>query len=315
MSKINVLILFLIFLLLENTYAQQDAQFTQYMYNTISVNPAYAGSRDAINITGLYRNQWVGIGGAPVTQTLNVHSPIGVSNKVGLGLSIVNDKIGPTQETYLDIDFSYTINTSETGQLAFGVKAGGHLLDVNFNDLNQYTNTDILLDASIDKKFSPNIGIGIYYHTEKLYLGVSAPNLLETQHFDESNNDSRASSFLAEERINYYFITGYVFNITENLRLKPAALMKAVVGSPLQVDLSANFLYNEKFTLGAAYRWSAALSLLAGFQVNDNIMMGFAYDWETTALGNTQFNAGSYEFFLRYEIFKQEEKILYPRFF
>ncbi|WP_103866919.1 type IX secretion system membrane protein PorP/SprF [Aquimarina sp. I32.4] len=295
--------------------AQQDAQYTQYMYNTISVNPAYAGSRDAINITGVYRNQWVGIGGAPVTQTLSVHSPIGKSNKVGLGMSIINDKIGPTQETYFDIDFSYTIDTSVDGQLAFGVKAGGHLLNVNFNDLNQYTNTDVLLNTNVDNKFAPNFGVGLYYHTEKLYLGISAPNLLETQHFDESNTENRASSFLAEERINYYLIGGYVFDLNENIKLKPAMLLKGVAGAPLQVDISANTLINKKITLGAAYRWNAAVSILAGFQVSDAIMLGFAYDWETTALGNTEFNSGSYEFFLRYEIFERNDRIIYPRFF
>ncbi len=316
MNKAYLIALILFILTLTKVEAQQDAQYTQYMYNTISVNPAYAGSREAISITGLYRNQWVGIDGAPVTQTLNVHSPIGESNKIGLGLSIVNDKIGPTQETYFDIDFSYTINTSATGKLAFGVKAGGHLLDVNFQDLNQYTNTDILLNTNVDNKFSPNVGVGIYYHTEKLYLGVSAPNLLETQHFDESGGDnSSALSFLAEERINFYLIGGYVFDINESLKLKPAVLFKGVSGAPLQADISANFLFKDKFTLGAAYRWSAALSVLTGFQVSDEIMLGFAYDWETTALGNTEFNAGSFEFFLRYEIFKKTERILYPRFF
>ncbi len=309
------IILILLTIIANKISAQQDAQYTQYMYNTISVNPAYAGSRDAISITGLYRNQWVGIGGAPVTQTLNIHSPIGASNKVGLGLSIVNDKIGPTQETYFDIDFSYTISTSDIGQLAFGAKAGGHLLDVNFQDLNQYTNTDILLDTNIDNKFSPNIGVGVYYHTEKIYLGISAPNLLETQHFNESGSGNRASSFLAEERINYYLITGYVFDLDENIKFKPSALLKGVAGAPLQLDVSVNFLLQDKLTLGLAYRWSAALSALVGFQISNNLMMGFAYDWETTALGNTEFNAGSYEFFLRYEIFKKREKVLYPRFF
>ncbi|MEW7280176.1 type IX secretion system membrane protein PorP/SprF [Aquimarina sp. 2201CG1-2-11] len=313
--KKNYILTILLIILTNVSFGQQDAQYTQYMYNTISINPAYAGSRDAISITGLYRNQWVGIGGAPVTQTLNVHSPIGTSNKVGLGVSIVNDKIGPTQETFLDVDFSYTINTSVEGQLAFGVKAGGHLLDVNFNDLNQYTNSDVLLDTNIDNKFSPNIGIGSYYHTDKFYVGFSAPNLLQTQHFDESSTNNIASSFLAKERINYYLIGGYVFNINENLKLKPATLIKGVGGAPLQVDVSANVLFKEKLTLGLAYRWSAAASFLAGFQVSDTIMLGFAYDWETTELGNTEFNAGSYEFVLRYEIFKKQEKVLYPRFF
>ncbi|WP_108868923.1 type IX secretion system membrane protein PorP/SprF [Aquimarina aquimarini] len=315
MQRTYYIMVILLSLVVAEVCAQQDAQYTQYMYNTISVNPAYAGSRDAINITGVYRNQWVGIGGAPVTQTLSVHSPIGKSNKVGLGMSIINDKIGPTQETYFDIDFSYTIDTSVDGQLAFGVKAGGHLLNVNFNDLNQYTNTDVLLNTNVDNKFAPNFGVGLYYHTEKLYLGISAPNLLETQHFDESNTENRASSFLAEERINYYLIGGYVFDLNENIKLKPAMLLKGVAGAPLQVDISANTLINEKITLGAAYRWNAAVSILAGFQVSDAIMLGFAYDWETTALGNTEFNSGSYEFFLRYEIFERNDRIIYPRFF
>ncbi|WP_299903089.1 type IX secretion system membrane protein PorP/SprF [uncultured Aquimarina sp.] len=313
----NIYLLFILVIVIANNgFGQQDAQYTQYIYNTISVNPAYAGSRDAISITGLYRNQWVGIGGAPVTQTLNIHSPLGKNNKVGLGLSIVNDKIGPTQETYFDIDFSYTLNTSNNGQLAFGLKAGGHLLDVNFDELNQYTNTDILLDNNIDNKFSPNVGVGLYYHTEKFYLGLSAPNLLQTKHFDESLREgAEASSFLAAERINYYLIGGYVFDINETTKFKPATLLKAVAGAPLQIDVSVNFLFYDKLTLGLGYRWSAALSAIAGFQVSDNLMMGFAYDWETTALGNTEFNAGSYEFVLRYEIFKRKEKIIYPRFF
>ncbi|KZS41574.1 hypothetical protein AWE51_21445 [Aquimarina aggregata] len=314
MNKIYILVLLLI-ITTKEILAQQDAQYTQYMYNTLSVNPAYAGSRDAISITGLYRNQWVGIGGAPVTQTLNIHSPIGPSEKVGLGFSIVNDKIGPTQETYIDIDFSYTLNTSEEGQLALGIKAGGHLLDVNFDELNRFTNSDILLDTNIDNKFSPNVGVGIYYHTEKFYLGISAPNLLQTKHFNESSNENLASSFLATERINYYLISGYVFELNENLKFKPATLFKVVGGAPLQVDVSANFLYREKLTLGLAYRWSSALSALVGFQIADNLMLGFAYDWETTGLGNTEFNSGSYEFILRYEIFKKREKVVYPRFF
>nr|WP_255452835.1 type IX secretion system membrane protein PorP/SprF [Aquimarina sp. RZ0] len=315
MPKKYVLMVILLVQVSGEICAQQDAQYTQYMYNTISVNPAYAGSRDAISITGLYRNQWVGIGGAPVTQTLNIHTPIGPSNKVGLGFSMVNDKIGPTQETYFDIDFSYILDISEGSQLALGIKAGGHLLDVNFDRLNQYTNADILLDANIDRKFSPNVGIGAYYHTEKGYIGISAPNLLETKHFNESSSDDTASSFLAAERINYYVMGGYVFMINESLQFKPAILGKVVSGSPLQLDASANFLLYDKLTFGAAYRWSAALSALVGFQVSEGLMFGFAYDWETSALGNTEFNAGSYEFFLRYEIFKKNERVMYPRFF
>ncbi|MDY8136902.1 type IX secretion system membrane protein PorP/SprF [Aquimarina sp. 2201CG5-10] len=297
------------------TYSQQDAQYTQYMYNTISINPAYAGSRKTTSITGLYRNQWVGIEGAPDTQTINIHSPIGEKQKVGLGLSIINDKIGPSQETYFNVDFSYTLKASEKGKLSLGIKAGGHLLDVDFNRLNQYSTSDILLDTNIDNKFSPNVGIGFYYYTQNFYLGLSAPNLLETKHFNESSNDNTASSFLAAERVNYYLILGQVFDLNHHLKFKPAILGKAVSGAPVQVDVSANFLMYDKLTLGLAYRWDSALSAQAGFQISKSMLLGFAYDWETTALGNTEFNSGTYEFFLRFDIFKKEASIFYPRFF
>ncbi|WP_271770071.1 PorP/SprF family type IX secretion system membrane protein [Aquimarina algiphila] len=297
--------------------AQQDAQYTQYMYNTISVNPAYAGSRGVLSIMGLHRSQWVGLDGAPRTQTLTLNTPIGDSERLGLGLSIVNDEIGPTDETYFDIDFSYTIPTSDTGKLSFGIKAGGHLLNVDFQRLTQFNGNDALFENNIDNKFSPNVGAGVYYHTDRFYVGLSAPNLLETDHFDESTTDSNSTavSFLAEERINYYLIAGHVFDINQDVKFKPAVLTKLVFGAPLQVDLSANFLLYDRLTLGAAYRWSAAVTGTIGFQISDSMMIGFAYDRETTQLGQTQFNDGSYEVMLRFELFKKYNRMLTPRFF
>ncbi len=297
--------------------AQQDAQYTQYMYNTISVNPAYAGSRGVLSIMGLHRSQWVGLDGAPRTQTLTVNTPIGGNERLGLGVSIVNDEIGPTDETYFDIDFSYSIPTSDEGKLSFGLKAGGHLLNVDFQKLSQFNSNDALFENNIDNKFSPNVGVGVYYHTDRFYVGLSAPNLLETDHFDESttSSNSTAVSFLAEERINYYLIAGHVFDLTDDVKFKPAVLSKLVFGAPLQVDVSANFLLYNRLTLGAAYRWSAALSGMVGFQISDSLMIGFAYDRETTELGQSQFNDGSYEVMLRFELFKKYNRMLTPRFF
>ncbi|GGX10095.1 PorP/SprF family type IX secretion system membrane protein [Aquimarina muelleri] len=296
---------------------QQDAQYTQYMYNTVSVNPAYAGSRGVLSIMGLHRSQWVGLDGAPRTQTLTLNTPIGNSERMGVGLSIVNDEIGPTDETYFNIDFSYTIPTSEQGKLSFGLKAGGHLLNVDLQRLSQFNSNDELFENNIDNKFSPNVGVGVYYHTDRSYVGISAPNLLETDHFDKSTTSttSNAVSFLAEERINYYLIAGHVFHLSDDLKFKPAILSKLVFGAPLQVDVSANFLLYDRVTLGAAYRWSAALSAMVGFQVSDSMMIGFAYDKETTELGQTQFNDGSYEVMLRFELFKKYNRMLTPRFF
>jgi len=290
--------------------AQQDAQYTQYMYNTLAVNPAYAGSRGVLSINALHRSQWVGLEGAPTTQTVNFNTP--VSERVGVGLSIVNDRIGngTNQDTYFDAVASYTVPTSKTGKLSFGIKAGGHDLNIDFNQLQNFNNEASTVGLSnIDKKFSPNFGAGVYYHTNTFYAGLSVPNFLRTEHFDTSTTS------LAEERVNIYLITGYVLDFNPNLKFKPAALVKAVSGAPLQIDLSANFLLNEKFTLGAAYRWDAAISALLGFQITDQFLLGLAYDKETTELGNTTFNDGSFEVLLRYEFRAKIKNVIAPRFF
>ncbi|MCR1024769.1 type IX secretion system membrane protein PorP/SprF, partial [Cellulophaga baltica] len=247
----------------------------------------------------------------PTTQTLNLHTP--VSRRVGLGLSIVNDEIGngTNQDTYFDAAFSYTIPTSDEGKLSFGLKAGGHFLNIDFSKLRNYGAESNL--PNVDNKFSPNFGAGVYYHTDKFYSGLSVPNFLQTEHFDSAGTNS--SSFLAEERLNIYFITGYVFDLNPNLKFKPAGLVKAVKGAPLQIDVSANFLINDKFSVGAAYRWDAAVSLLAGFQISEQLMLGLAYDKETTDLGATRFNDGSFEVFLRYEFLTRYKKVITPRFF
>jgi len=290
--------------------AQQDAQYTQYMYNTLAVNPAYAGSRGVLSINALHRSQWVGLDGAPTTQTVNFNTP--VSERVGIGLSIVNDRIGngTNQDTYFDAVASYTVPTSKTGKLSFGIKAGGHALNIDFNQLQNYNNEANTVGLSnIDKKFSPNFGAGIYYHTDKFYAGLSVPNFLKTEHFDNSTQS------LAQERMNFYLITGYVFDLNPNLKFKPAALVKAVSGAPLQIDVSANFMINNKFTLGAAYRWDAAFSGMFGFQITDQFMLGLAYDKEITELGNTTFNDGSFEVLLRYEFRAKYKNVIAPRFF
>lgn len=308
-KRIPGLVLGLVLLVMAHTeaVAQQDAQYTQYMYNTVSVNPAYAGSRGNISIAALHRSQWVGLDGAPKTQTFNIHSPIGYRG-VGLGLSIVNDKIGPTNETNFDIDFSYTVYTSTEGRLSFGLKGSANLLDVRFSELNQY-GPDQALEQDIHHRLAPNIGAGVYYHTDRFYAGLSVPRILETTHFD------RSSLSTAKEQMNFYFITGYVWDLNPTLKFKPALLTKAVQGAPLQVDVSANFMFNEKFILGAAYRWDAAFSGMAGFQLSNKFLIGLAYDRETTELGNTAFNDGSFEVILRYDFIMEKGHIKSPRFF
>ncbi|MGK4567269.1 PorP/SprF family type IX secretion system membrane protein [Flavobacterium sp. 3HN19-14] len=299
---------FFALMLMSGVYAQQDAQFTQYMYNTINVNPAYAGSRGVMSAFLLHRTQWVGLDGAPVTNTFSIHTPI-ENSKIGLGLSIINDRIGISDENNISADISYSIKTSEDWKLSFGFKATASLLSVDFSRLTLRNPGDYAISQqdNIDNRFTPNIGAGIYYHSDKMYFGLSVPNFLETRHYEDN------TSSVASEKMHFYFIAGRVFDLSESVKFKPALLTKLVKGAPLQVDVSGNFLINEKFTVGLAYRWSAAFSALAGFQVSDSWYIGYGYDLETTKLAN--YNSGSHEIFLRYELFKNYTKVISPRFF
>jgi len=319
MRNSYIAILVLILLGTYSSSAQQDPQYTQYMYNTQVINPAYAGSREALSFGLLGRTQWVNFEGAPKTGTFTINSPIGILGNMGLGLSIVHDELGPAVESNVNIDYSYTINTSADDKVSFGLKAGLDLLDVDFTKLNIADAGDIF-ENNVDSKIQPQIGAGVYYHTQKFYAGLSVPNFLNTKHFDESQIDNLindplglAGETTAAERLHYFLIAGYVFDLNENLKFKPATLIKLVSGAPLEWDASANFLINEKFTIGASYRWSAALSAMAGFQVSDEIFIGVGYDYQTTDIET--YSSGSYEIFLRFDVFKKPERVLTPRFF
>ncbi|KFC59501.1 membrane protein [Flavobacterium gilvum] len=286
-------------------YAQQDAQYTQYMYNTINVNPAYAGSRGALSFFALHRTQWVGLDGAPITNTFSVNTPFN-NSRLGLGVSIVNDEIGPSTSNSISADLSYSLPVSETFKLSFGVKGTANILNIDITKLNPGDQTDPQFQ-NFSNEFSPNIGAGIYLHSDKAYLGFSVPNILEVDKY----NDNDVAIY--KEKMNFYAIGGYVFDLSQSVKFKPAFMTKLVQGSPLQVDVSTNFLISDKLVLGLAYRWSASASAMAGFQISDAFYVGYGYDFETTELAN--YNSGSHEIFLRYELFKKNSKMTTPRFF
>jgi type IX secretion system PorP/SprF family membrane protein len=287
------------------SFAQQDAQYTQYMYNTINVNPAYAGTRGALSIFALHRTQWVGLDGAPVTNTVSLNTPFN-NSKLGLGVSIVNDEIGPSTNNSISADISYYIPVSESYKLSFGIKGTVNIFNIDVTKLNPTDSSDPEFQ-NIDNEFSPNIGAGLYLHSQKAYLGFSIPNFVET----DAYNDNDVAIY--KEKINYYLIGGYVFDLSSSIKFKPTFMAKMTDGAPLQLDVSGNFMFNEKFTVGVAYRWSASLSAMVGFQITDGLYLGYAYDFETTELDN--YNSGSHEIFLRFEMFKKNSKILTPRFF
>ena len=307
MKKLSLVALIVLLVLSVDLYGQQDPQYTNYMYNMNVVNPAYAGSRGTLSITALYRAQWVGIDGAPRTGSFAVHAPLG--KNLGGGFSVIADEIGPVKEQNIYADISYTISTSEEGRLAFGLKGGVTLQDIGLVSLllPQDPNDDLFRD-NVNEVY-PNFGAGLYYYTEKFYAGFSAPNLLETVHFDKSSGVIAKAS----EKMHYFLTTGYVFDLSESLKFKPSAMAKAVSGSPLSIDVSANFLFNERLELGVNYRVDDSVSGLVNFGVTPDLRIGYAYDYTTSNLGN--FNSGSHEIFLLWDIDFSKKNLKSPRFF
>ena len=287
-------------------HSQQDPQFTQYMFNTMIVNPAYVGSsgHGVINLLG--RAQWIGVEGAPQTQTLSYDTPLGYSG-IGLGINLMNDAIGPARETHIDANISYTVRTSKERNLSFGLKLGGRFFNIDWTKGEYRDKEDMQLSAPINSLL-PSLGVGIYYHTENWYLGIAIPSLLRTNHYD----DVTEGGSVTEERMHYFLIAGYVIDLNERIKFKPALLTKAVSGAPLSLDVSANFLFNEKFRAGLAWRLGDAISTLLGFQISKSLQLGYSYDLTTSNYSN--YNSGAHEILFRYEMFKAQTGKS-PRFF
>ncbi|MHC5202579.1 PorP/SprF family type IX secretion system membrane protein [Myroides sp. LJL119] len=286
--------------------AQQDPQYTQYMYNTTNINPAYTGSKGHLSFFGLYRAQWVGLDGAPKTFNFAADSPLGDS-KLSLGVNFVNDKIGATTENTFAINLAYTVNLTYDLKLAFGLKGTGNLFNVDYTKLDIEDPNDPLMQTNIKNKFNPNIGAGLFLYSDRGYVGFSIPHLLET------NVGEIDGMKILRQKAHYYLMAGYVFDVSQSVKLKPAALAKAVDGAPVQVDITANAMFMERLTLGVAYRVNASVSALAGFQVSDNIFIGYTYDADTSKLKN--YNNGSHEIFLRFDLFNRYNKVSSSRFF
>lgn len=298
-------ILFITIMLLSSFfgYSQQDAMFTHYMYNTLAVNPAYAGSRDALTLTGLHRTQWVGFSDAPVTQTITAHTPLFAG--LGMGASIVNDHIGPLNNSSYYLDISYSI-AFEKSYLSFGLKGGINSVNLDWNSLQTQTPDDPLFNGGEYKEMKPNFGAGIYYHSDKYYLGLSAPKLLE-------NTDNTAG--VVEALRHYFFIAGAVFDLSESVKFKPTSFVKVVPAAPVELDVTASLIFFDMFSAGLMYRTGDAFGILAGVNVTKQLMLGYSYDWSMVNKTGS-YNSGSHEIMLRYDFFfVSPKKIKSPRNF
>lgn len=272
--------------------AQQNPQFTQYFFATQVINPGYIGSRDFASAGLIARSQWVNFEGAPRTGTLSLSTPLGRLRRTAVGFTAIHDVIGPVTQTLLASDYAYNLYFRENARLSFGIKPGLSLFKLDPNKLHLDDPNDVFRYAD-QTQLNPYLGLGVYYVSERFYAGLSVSNALTSLSKGNGLPDTANSGFTTNERGHYYLMTGYVLDLNSDLKFKPATLFKAVGGAPLQWDVSANFLYQEKLLLGASYRWSAAWSAVAGFQLLDQIFMGVAYDYQTTELQH--YSTGSYE--------------------
>jgi type IX secretion system PorP/SprF family membrane protein len=303
--KWNIILVLLCFQSI--TFAQQDPHFTQYFDNTLFVNPAYAGSRGMLNITGMHREQWVGFEGRPRSTTFSIHSPLNYES-IGLGMTMVADEAGPVKQTMFYADFSYTFKLSSDNRqkLAVGIKSGFNMIGFDPSGLNTTTPNDSKLGQNARTKFNPNVGFGLYYHNPSFFFGMSTPKLLENSYDNTPNSNNK-------ERRHYFAIVGGVFKLSGLWKLRPAAQVKMTTGAPVSIDLSTAGIYAEKFWLGVNYRYDAAIGVFTQFQITPQFKLGLASDFGLQAIRT--YNSGTFELMASYDFVFKKQGIRSPRYF
>ncbi|MFD2604598.1 type IX secretion system membrane protein PorP/SprF [Euzebyella marina] len=287
-------------------YGQQDPQYTQYQYNPLTVNAGYAGSRGHLTMLSLYRSQWQGIEGSPQTITFGIDTPVGKFD--GLGLSVIQDELGPSTETYIDGNYAHQLVINRKGhRLGLGLKAGIRLFSLDFSKGIRRDQDDNVFNENVNGKVLPSIGAGAFYYSDKAYFGLSVPNLFPSEHYD------REIERKSDEEMHINLIAGYVFDVNESLKFKPSIFAKQVIGAPVSIDVSGNFLIYEKLNLGVNYRWDDSVAGIFGLQISPQLNFGYAYDYSISDLNN--YNSGTHEIFLRYQWISRINRLKSPRFF
>ncbi|MDW3192737.1 MAG: type IX secretion system membrane protein PorP/SprF [Cytophagales bacterium] len=291
--------------------AQHQAMFTQYMFNATAINPATVGSHETLSLTMLAREQWVGIEGAPSTQTLALHAPMN-QDKIAAGILIMRDRIGVSSQTAAFVSGAYRILFAKS-TLSMGIQLGFSQYNADLTLLNP-NNPDI--DASIRtdnrSSFLPNVGTGFYWYSDRFYVGISAPLLLNN-FIDNDFGDIQVENNRPDLERHYFGMAGYVFDISPSLKFRPSMLMKMVEGAPIEFDFNANFLFDDVLWLGVSYRSFDSVSGLAEVQISDAFRVGYAYDFTVSDLG--QFTSGSHELMINYRFSFRRDRVITPRYF
>jgi type IX secretion system PorP/SprF family membrane protein len=291
---------------IENVLAQQDAMYTQYMFNTLALNPAYAGSRNVTSATALMRNQWTGIKGAPKTQTFTVDAPL-MQKKIGVGIQLFGDKLGRTSNTGAVLSYAYRIRMDKAS-LSFGLQGSASQFNSNYTNI-ELDPSGISVDPAFQNntnKILYNFGTGIYYNSDRFYVGLSSPELI-------NNVLPGSDTKLNRQTLHLFLMSGYVFTLNSVFKLKPSILLKGVKGAPIEGDIGASLWIKDRVSVGAQYRSNADVSALLELQVMPQIRFGYSYDRSVTTLG--QYNSGSHEIMLRYEFGFERGRVITPRYF
>jgi len=305
--KKSTILIFMLLFIAWNASAQQDPMFTQYMHNPVSINPAYSGSRGTFNAVLMHRQQWVGMEGAPKTLSLSINSPL-LNYNVGVGLSLLHDEIGPVKQTGIYADYSYHLKVTQQIKLAFGIKGGVNIYDIDLTKLRGAQNDELITMNGYQKMYLPNVGIGTYLYSDRFYVGLSIPKMLQNSLSDNQNNT------LANKEERHYFLTGgFVMNISENIKFKPSTTIRIVSGSPVSTELSAAILLHEQLWLGAMFRNDGSLGAMVKFDLTSQLSVGYSYDLSQSDL--RPFNQGTHEVYISYDIAFRNRKILSPRYF
>lgn len=313
MKKIlNIMLVGVIAIGSSNLFAQQEPQYTQYMFNMMSVNPAYAGTGEALNALMLSRIQWVGVEGAPRSHTFALHTPI-KDKKIGVGASVIADNIGPVTNTYFNLNYAHRIRLTENITLSLGLKAGIYNYYVGLSDLALTEDAGSNDDAYLQdyrNNFQPNLGAGAYLYSKDYYVGISAPKLVQT----DLESVSSASEIASELKRHYFISAGYVYALNSDWKLKPSLIGKLVEGAPPSLDVTAQALYKERFWIGATYRVGDAIAALFEVKVNRQLMVGYSYDY--TLSGMSDVTNGSHEILISYDFAGfSNDKVKSPRYF
>ncbi len=302
----------LFFTNVRTSVAQYDAMFTQYMFNEMFINPAYAGSKDAMSVTAAHRQQWVNFPGRPVTTSFSLHGPI-MGNKMGIGLSVLNEKIGVLNRNLVYLSYAYRVKTGKSSYLSFGLQGGIHQQVNKFADLKMVDPGDAQVSQNSPSVLSPNFGTGIYFYTKKLYAGLSIPRLIDDRSTFTTTGDVVKIVKLDPAKFHYYLTAGYVFDINENLKIKPQTMIKAVQNAPLEIEGNVNVLLKNLIWIGASYRSSADVSGILGVQASPQFLFSYSYDFPLTQIRT--YTQGSHEIVLSYLFSYKTHKIVTPRYF